>query len=81
MTDYTNCSYASKLSILSPNGNLSSNYCSFFDINKKAILGMTNINQTTDGTPVEVTVPVNACYFVLSASTSIMTGLTVTPIA
>lgn len=81
VTDYTNCSYASKLSILSPNGNLSSNYCSFFDINKKAISGMVTINQTTDGTPVEVTVPINACYFVLSAETTTMNSLTVTPIA
>lgn len=89
LTDYTgwsatnciNCSYASKLSILSPNGTISGSYCSFFDINKKAIGGMTNIAQTTDGTPVEITVPFNACYFGLSADTTTMTGLTVTPIA
>ena len=80
-TNYANCSYASKLSILSPNGTISGSYCSFFDINKKALGGISNIAQTTDGTPVEIAVPINACYFALSANTATMTSLTVTPIS
>ena len=80
-TSHANCSYASKLSILSPNGTISGSYCSFFDINKKALGGISNIAQTTDGTPVEIAVPINACYFALSADTATMTSLTVTPIS
>ena len=81
-TNYVNCSYASKLNILSPNGGITGSYCSFFDLNKKAIPNsFINVTQTTDGIPVEITVPINACYFVLSAETTTMTGLTVTPIA
>lgn len=77
MTDYLDCVRASKLSIINPT--IGTNYCCFLDINKTSISGAT-VAITTDS-PVEITVPQFACYFVMSNTTEAMNNVTITPYA
>ena len=65
-TDYLNCVGANTIE-----ASISTRYFSFFDVNKEPVIG--NRNDKT------YTVPVGACYFIISESAANMASIVITP--